>query len=72
MKGDFGMENTIIKETTEILKKLSPKNQVYFMTLVRLAEVAENGVKNEMCKLPRQSVEHTKDMPGQISMRNLM
>jgi len=42
------MENIVIKETTNILKKLSPKNQMYFMTLVRLAEVAENGVKNEI------------------------
>lgn len=42
------MENTTVKETTEILKRLSPKNQSYFMTLVRLAEIAENGVKNKL------------------------
>ncbi len=41
------MGKTIIEETTDILKKLSPKNQSYFMTLVRVAEVAENGVRNE-------------------------
>lgn len=40
------MENAIIKETADVLKRLSPQNQEYFMTLVRLAEVAENGVKN--------------------------
>lgn len=39
------MEDLIVKETTDILKKLSPKNQSYFMSLVRMAEVAENGVK---------------------------
>ncbi|WP_204791230.1 hypothetical protein [Oscillibacter sp. CU971] len=42
------MDDKTIKETIEILKRLSPKNQAYFMTLVRLAEVAENGVKNEL------------------------
>lgn len=40
------MENTIIKETTDVLKRLSPNNQIYFMTMVRLAEAAENGVRN--------------------------
>ena len=45
------MENTIVKETTDILKRLSPRNQSYFMMLVRVAEVAENGVKKEvMCQ----------------------
>ena len=39
------MENLLIKEATDTLKRLSPKNQVYFMTLVRVAEVAENSVK---------------------------
>ena len=41
------MENSITKETTDILKRLSPKNQTYFMTLVRFAEIVENGVKNK-------------------------
>lgn len=40
------MDSALIKETTDILKRLSPENQAYFMTLVRVAEVAENGVKN--------------------------
>lgn len=40
------MEVTMIQEATDILKKLSPKNQAYFMTLARVAETAENGVKS--------------------------
>lgn len=40
------MEETMVKETADILKRLSPKNQAYFMTLVRVAESAENGVKS--------------------------
>lgn len=42
------MEKEIVRETTDILKKLSPKNQTHFMLLLRLAEVAENAVKSEM------------------------
>ncbi len=42
-KGTMDMENTIVKEATEILSKLSPQNQIYFMTLVRAAEAAENN-----------------------------
>lgn len=30
----------------DILKRLTPQNQAYFMTLVRVAEIAENGAKN--------------------------
>lgn len=41
------MENAVVKETTDILKRLTPKNQSYFMTLVRLAEVAENAVRHQ-------------------------
>ncbi len=40
------MTKTTIKETADILKRLSPQNQAYFMTLVRVAETAENSVKN--------------------------
>ena len=47
--------NTTVKETTDILKRLSPKNQAYFMTLVRVAEIAENGVKNIVFEQPRNS-----------------
>lgn len=52
------MENTIIKETTDILKRLSPRNQSYFMMLVRMAEVAENGVKNEMLRQQQKLIKH--------------
>ena len=47
MKGEFDMES-IVKEGIDIFKRLSPKNQAYFMTLLRLAEAAEEGVKNEL------------------------
>lgn len=49
------MNNMVVKEGTDILKKLTPENQTYFMTLLRLAEVAENGVRNEMLSQPRKS-----------------
>ena len=42
------MTTTTIKETADILKRLSPQNQAYFMTLVRVAETAENGVKSAL------------------------
>lgn len=44
------MENNNVKEGMNILKKLSPKNQTYFMTLLRLAEAAEDGARSEMTK----------------------
>lgn len=47
MNGGRTMQDAIIQETADILKRLSPQNQAYFMTLVRLAEVAENGVKKQ-------------------------
>lgn len=40
------MESALIKEATDILKRLSPQNQAYFITLARVAEAAENAVKN--------------------------
>ena len=40
------MTTATVKETADILKRLSPQNQAYFMTLVRVAEIAENGAKN--------------------------
>ena len=49
MKGERKMNETIVKEASDILKRLSPKNQAYFMTLVRVADAAENGVKNTEC-----------------------
>lgn len=42
------MKNQIALEAAEILKRLSPQNQAYFMTMVRLAEVAERNVKASM------------------------
>lgn len=47
MKGELGMTKKNVAEGIDILKKLSPKNQAYFMTLLRLAEAAENGARNE-------------------------
>lgn len=47
------MTQTTVKETTDILKRLSPQNQAYFMTLVRVAEIAENGAKNAVFEQPR-------------------
>lgn len=56
MKGAIVMEDMTLQETVDILKCLTPQNQAYFMTLVRVAQVAENGVKSvfieKTCKLP--------------------
>lgn len=41
------MEDIAVREGIEILKNLSPKNQAYFMTMLRLAEVAEAGIRGE-------------------------
>lgn len=55
------MEDTMLNEGIDILKKLSLKNQTYFMTLLRLAEVAEEGAKSEMhsqlCKSPKNTMQ---------------
>ncbi len=52
------MENTVVQETMDIFKKLTPKNQSYFMTLVRLAEVAENAVRHqEAARYPYNGME---------------
>ncbi len=47
------MNKSVTNETVDILKRLAPKTQEYFMTLVRVAEVAENGVKNTLTEQPR-------------------
>lgn len=39
------MEDNNLEKTKEILEKLSPDNQLYFMTLVKVAAIAEAGVK---------------------------
>ncbi len=41
------MQTTIyVKEATDIIKKLSPENQVYMLTLARVAMTAENAIKD--------------------------
>ena len=52
MKGAIKMMKTTVEETAGILKRLTPQNQAYFMTLVRVAEIAENGVKNTVFEQP--------------------
>ena len=44
------MAKSILKETTEILKRLSPENQSYFMTMVYVVQTAENNVKKNLLK----------------------
>ena len=39
------MENQVAMEAAEILKKLSPQNQAYFMTMLRVADATERNVK---------------------------
>ena len=46
------MDNKVAEEAIDILKRLSPQNQSYLMTLARVAEIAENGVKNAEAKKP--------------------
>lgn len=58
------MMKTTVEETAGILKRLTPQNQAYFMTLVRVAEIAENGVKNVVFEQPRNS---PVDMPGSMT-----
>lgn len=53
MKGAIKMMKTTVEETAGILKRLTPQNQAYFMTLVRVAEIAENGAKNVAFEQPR-------------------
>lgn len=54
------MNDGAVKETADILKRLTPENQAYFMTLVRVAGTAENGVKNaltgQLSRPPVQSI----------------
>lgn len=39
---------TNLNEAIDVLKKLSPQNQAYFMTLVQVAQISENGMKNKL------------------------
>lgn len=41
------MEKNIVEQTTDMLRKLSPQNQTYFMTLVRVAAIAEENCGKE-------------------------
>lgn len=56
------MNATIVKEATDILKRLSPENQAYFMTLVRVAEAAEKVrdplLKNTSANRPAPTANH--------------
>ena len=60
------MNKSAVKETADILKRLTPKNQAYFMTLVRVAEIAENGAKNTLIdqsgKSSRQTAQPWRDV----------
>lgn len=48
MKGGIFMCNTTItSEISKIAKQLTPENQRYFLTLLRIAAVAENAVKKQ-------------------------
>ena len=53
MNGAKKMIKTTVEETAGILKRLTPQNQAYFMTLVRVAALAENGAKNVAFEQPR-------------------
>lgn len=46
-----------VNEGIDILKKLSPKNQAYFMTMLRLAEAAEEGAKNNAAASVHEKLE---------------
>lgn len=54
------MDDMIVKEGRDILNRLSLKNQAYFMTLLRLAEAAEDGAKKEMYNQSQKSSQNTK------------
>lgn len=47
------MTTTTIKETADIFKRLSPQKQAYFMTLLRVAEAAENAIKSALIEQSR-------------------
>lgn len=42
------MVESILKETFDIFTRLTLKNQVYFMTLLRVAQIAEDNVKSTL------------------------
>lgn len=42
------MKFQTLNEVTNILKKLSPKNQEYFITLARVAGIAEGNARKQL------------------------
>ncbi|MCI8798199.1 MAG: hypothetical protein HFH88_00090 [Lachnospiraceae bacterium] len=42
------MVESTLRETFDILTRLTLKNQAYFMTLLRVAQIAEDGVKSTL------------------------
>lgn len=52
------MESKVIIEAADILKRLSPKNQAYFMTLIRVAETAETSIKGTLKEQSKKNSEH--------------
>lgn len=44
------MEDNIVKEALDIFKELSKKNQDYFLSMIKLAKVAEDGIKEKIKK----------------------
>lgn len=53
------METTLAEEMMDVLKKLSPQNQLYMLTLLKVAEAAENGVRSDineqLCRAAKQT-----------------
>lgn len=41
------MEKDYVNEIIKIFKQLNPENQRYFLSLVKVAQVAENNAKNK-------------------------
>jgi hypothetical protein len=63
-----------IKEIQDITTYLSTENKKYVIAVAN-ALLFSQGVDNQFCKcqkLSKQSIQHKKEMPGQMSMQNLM
>lgn len=63
-----------IKEIQNITTYLSTENKKYVIAVAN-ALLFSQGVDNQFCKYQKcskQVMQHTKDMPGQMSMQNLM
>lgn len=44
------MEDNIVKEALDVFKELSKKNQDYFLSMIKLAKAAEDGIKEKIKK----------------------